>query len=174
MKRVQDAFDTDYVLPGRSLGDIVVRYRAAGATEWQQVSNAGPIASGAAGSSVAYHIGRAVPTVATASGASSSIVPPAGRGGNLGGRGGAATSALNDQLEPENSHDPVVPLFAWTVPGGGREWVQYDFAAPQRVSSVEPSPGACNIGKARSGKRYGHRACTAWRRTGSITSASSP
>jgi hypothetical protein len=40
LKHVQDIFDTDYVLPGHSFGDLLVRYRAAGATEWQQISNA--------------------------------------------------------------------------------------------------------------------------------------
>jgi hypothetical protein len=137
LKHVKDVFDTDYVLPGRSLGDLVVRYRTAGATEWKQISTAGVNASASSGSRVALHVGLAVPTVASRSRVSSSIVPPAGRGGAAAGRGGAMTGALNDQLEPENSHDAVAPLFTWSGVSGTREWVQYDFAAPQQVSSVE-------------------------------------
>ena len=156
LKHVRDAFDTDYVLPGRSLGDLAVRYRAAGATDWKQISNAAVNAS--SGSRVALHVGRAVPTVATASRGSSSLLPPAGRGGNAAGRGGATTGALNDQLEPENSRDMVVPLFTWTGLRGTREWVQYDFAAPQQVSSVEVYWGER---PAEAGRRGGNNAAAA-------------
>ncbi len=151
LKRVQDAFDTDYVLPGKSLGDIVLRYRVRGAADWQRVSDAAVVSSASTGSSVAFHIGRAVPTIATAAHATSSIVRPAGRGNNAPGRGGAETSALNDQLEPENSHDGVVPMFTWTASGGAHEWVQYDFAAPRQVSFVEVYWGERSAGSGRRG-----------------------
>lgn len=44
--------------------------------------------------------------------------------------------ALNDGLEPKNSCDHNVPRFTWWDHRGTREWVQYDFDTPQKVSSV--------------------------------------
>jgi hypothetical protein len=64
LKHVQDVFDTDYLLPGRSAGDLVLRYRAAGATEWKQISDAELDAAASSGSRVVFHVGRAVPTIA--------------------------------------------------------------------------------------------------------------
>src|SRR5687768_6486488 len=39
LKRVADAFDTDYVQSGRRLGDVIVRYRH-GTAEWQSLETA--------------------------------------------------------------------------------------------------------------------------------------
>ncbi|MGC9328694.1 MAG: discoidin domain-containing protein, partial [Candidatus Hinthialibacter sp.] len=44
--------------------------------------------------------------------------------------------ALNDQIEPSNSNDQSVPRFHWWPHQGTQEWVQYDFAKPEKVSSV--------------------------------------
>jgi hypothetical protein len=137
LTHVHDVFDTDYILPGRSAGDLVLRYRTAGSPDWKRISQAAVDASASSGSRVSLRVGNAVPTIATASRVSSSVVAPAGRGGNAAGRGGALVSALNDQAEPANSRDAVTPLFTWTGSRGSREWVQYDFATPQEVSSVE-------------------------------------
>ena len=137
LKHLHDAFDTDYILPGRSAGDLVLRYRTAGSTDWRRVSQAAVDASASSGSRVSLRVGNAVPTIATESRTSSSVVPAQGRGGNAAGRGGSVTNALNDQLEPTNSHDNVTPLFTWSGSHGTREWVQYDFGAAQTVSSVE-------------------------------------
>jgi hypothetical protein len=142
LKHVNDAFDTDYVLPGRAIGDLVIRYRTAGQTEWKLITEAGVNAQASSGSRVSMHIGRPVPTIATGSRGSSSWAPPAGRGGAAGnaggrGRGGALTAALNDQAEPQNSQDAVTPLFTWAGQRGTEEWVQYDFDAPRQVSSTE-------------------------------------
>src|SRR5580704_19286202 len=95
LKRVQDVFDTDYVLGGRSLGDILVRYRAPGEA-WKDISS-GTSVSQRSANEVTYQIGRAVPTIATASRANSSIGP-------------WRTRALNDQAEPKNSRDKRIPF----------------------------------------------------------------
>ncbi len=46
-------------------------------------------------------------------------------------------TAVNDQIEPPNSHDLVPPRHTWWDHLGGKEWIRYDFAAPTKVSSVE-------------------------------------
>ena len=122
LKGVQDAFDTDYILGGRSLGDVLVRYHAPG-TPWNEVSS-GTAASQHSSGEVTYEIGRALPTVATKSRAISSIGP-------------WGTRALNDQIEPKNSHDNSVPFFGWGDRHGTEEWVEYDFGHPKQVSFVE-------------------------------------
>jgi len=45
-------------------------------------------------------------------------------------------SALCDELEPRNSCDHDIPRFTWWDHRGTREWVQYDFDSPQKVSAV--------------------------------------
>ncbi len=45
--------------------------------------------------------------------------------------------ALNDGVEPSSSHDTGIPRMTWWDRRGTREWVQYDFKAPQRVRGVE-------------------------------------
>lgn len=46
-------------------------------------------------------------------------------------------AAMNDQLEPSESCDHTIPRFTWWDHRGTREWVQYDFDKPRRVSAVE-------------------------------------
>ena len=46
-------------------------------------------------------------------------------------------AALNDQVEPPNSHSLKIPRMTWWNHLGTKEWVQYDFARPQEVSRVE-------------------------------------
>jgi hypothetical protein len=45
--------------------------------------------------------------------------------------------ALNDQLEPANSHDTNIPRLTWWDHKGTAEWVQYDFKSAKKVSAVE-------------------------------------
>ncbi|HLJ92678.1 MAG TPA: beta-L-arabinofuranosidase domain-containing protein [Gemmataceae bacterium] len=45
--------------------------------------------------------------------------------------------ALNDGELPSRSGDGTIPRFTWWDHQGTREWVQYDFAKPRGVSSVE-------------------------------------
>jgi DUF1680 family protein len=45
--------------------------------------------------------------------------------------------AISDQLEPVNSEDGSAPFLRLRPQSGDRAWVQYDFARPARVSSVE-------------------------------------
>jgi hypothetical protein len=122
LKRVQDVFDTDYVLGGRSLGDVLVRYRAPGET-WKEIASGTSVSQRSPGE-VTYEIGRAVPTIATASRANSSIGPWRVR-------------ALNDQAEPKDSRDRRIPFFTWGDRHGTEEWVEYNFRGPKQVSSVE-------------------------------------
>lgn len=46
-------------------------------------------------------------------------------------------SALNDRSEPKSSGDQSIPRFAWWNHLGTKEWVQYTFPSPQKVSAVE-------------------------------------
>jgi hypothetical protein len=57
---------------------------------------------------------------------------------------GSNPDAINDQRVPGNSNTTNefftgddVPVFHWWPRKGSQEWVQYDFAAPARVSAVE-------------------------------------
>ncbi|MFH1748721.1 MAG: beta-L-arabinofuranosidase domain-containing protein [Planctomycetota bacterium] len=45
--------------------------------------------------------------------------------------------ALYDRVEPANSGDRSIPRFTWWDRRGAREWVQYDFDVPRRVSWCE-------------------------------------
>lgn len=45
--------------------------------------------------------------------------------------------ALNDQREPKNSGDHANRYLHWWPHKGTKEWVQYDFAKPTKVSGVE-------------------------------------
>lgn len=44
--------------------------------------------------------------------------------------------ALGDGAEPKSSRDQSIPRMTWWPHKGTREWVQYDFPQPRRVSSV--------------------------------------
>jgi len=46
-------------------------------------------------------------------------------------------SAINDQVDPPNSHDLEVPRHTFWDHLGTKEWLQYDFASPAKVGSVE-------------------------------------
>ena len=119
LKHAHDVFDTNYILGGRSLGDVLIRYREAGGA-WKEISSGTAFSQPSPGE-VTYEIGRAVPTIATASRANSSIGPWRVR-------------ALNDQAEPRNSRDKEIPFFAWGDRHGTEEWVEYNFHEPKQVS----------------------------------------
>lgn len=122
LKRSQDAFDTDYILGGRSLGDVLVRYRSPD-QPWKEITSA-TTSSQSSPDELTYQIGRAMPTIATQSRALSSIGP-------------WGANALNDQIEPKNSHDKNIPFFSWGDRHGTEEWVQYTFHEAKQVSYVE-------------------------------------
>src|SRR5882724_1487309 len=122
LKHVHDAYDTDYVGSGKTLGDVLIRYREPGEAGWKQAQSAHNMR--ATGQQVSFDIGRAVPTLATLSRVSSSV-------------GIRGLSPLNDQIEPMNSGDTVVPFFVWANRSGTQEWVQYDFPEPTQVSSAQ-------------------------------------
>ena len=46
-------------------------------------------------------------------------------------------SALNDQIESAASDDTQIPRFTWWDHRGSKEWVQYDFDHPEKVSTVQ-------------------------------------
>ncbi len=50
---------------------------------------------------------------------------------------GDTVDAVNDGLEPKNSGDESIPRLTWWDHRGTSEWVQYDFAAPKKISSTE-------------------------------------
>ena len=45
-------------------------------------------------------------------------------------------SALNDQVEPTASDDSKIPRFTWWDHRGTKDWVQYHFDRPTKVSAV--------------------------------------
>ena len=122
LKRVHDAYDTDYIAGGRSLGNVLVRYKAPADTGWQTALYA--TRQSQSGQSVSYRIGKAIPTIATSGKTSAS-------------HGRWQLGALNDQIEPTNSSDETVPRFVWYGRSGTTEWVQYELAKPESVSSVQ-------------------------------------
>lgn len=68
-------------------------------------------------------------------------------------KGRLLACALNDQQEPSNSKDRSIIPFQWWPRVGTKEWVQYDFKKPEKVSAVEvywydESPeGGCRVPK---------------------------
>lgn len=125
IKRVEDKYDTEYIGPGRSLGDIVIRYRQVGQKERKRASAAViEAAPGAGQNTIYYRVGELVPTIATESKPSASVEP-------------WEVWALKDQIEPANSHEPNMPKFVWRGKKGTAEWVQYDFASAQKVWSTQ-------------------------------------
>jgi len=64
-----------------------------------------------------------------------------------------SAAAMNDQMLPTSSIDHEIPRLTWWDHRGTTEWVQYDFAAPARVSSVEvywfddTGRGGCRVPK---------------------------
>jgi hypothetical protein len=46
-------------------------------------------------------------------------------------------TALNDQYEPRSSADRTYPVLDWRPNKGTKEWVQYTFPAPVKISAVE-------------------------------------
>jgi hypothetical protein len=95
LKRVHDAYDTDYIAGGRALGNVLVRYKLPAETSWQTALY--PTGRSQSGQSVSYRIGRAIPTIAT----SSKTSAPYRR---------MPLGALNDQIEPASSSDETVLL----------------------------------------------------------------
>jgi hypothetical protein len=84
-----------------------------------------------------------LPTVASRSRPSASHVGPQD-----------TLNALHDQLEPRSSADHDIPRFTWWDRRGTSEWVEYDFAMPRKISSVEvywfddePQGGKCRVPK---------------------------
>jgi len=46
-------------------------------------------------------------------------------------------TALNDLIDPATSDDTAIPRFTWWDHRGSKEWVQYDFQRPEKISSTE-------------------------------------
>ena len=125
LKHVHDKYDTDYIARGRTLGDLLIRYRSAGEREWKKASAAVRDPGDPSSEQTArFTIGELVPTLASLARPSASV-----RSQGL--------LALSDELLPENSHDTEVPRFVWFGRKGTAEWVQYDFPEPKQAHSVE-------------------------------------
>jgi Family of unknown function (DUF5695) len=125
LKRVQDKYDTDYIARGRTLGDVLIRYRLEGEKGWRKASAAVRDHSDPSSpQTLTFTIGELKPTLASLARPSASVRSQ-------------ALLALNDQPLPENSHDENVPRFVWYGRKGTAEWVQYDFPEPKQVQSVQ-------------------------------------
>jgi hypothetical protein len=125
LKHVQDKYDTDYIARGRTLGDLVIRYRGAGEKEWKK---AGATFSASQNLSprhgATFTIGELEPTLVSLARPSASV-----RSQGL--------STIIDQPLPENSHDEGIPRFVWYGRKGTSEWAQYDFPEPKQIHSVQ-------------------------------------
>lgn len=124
VKRAGDIYDTDYISPGRTLGDVLLRYRAQGETSWNEAVGGTDAIPENSTRRITYRIGRRVATIATNSTATSSLGP-------------WGLTALNDQIDPKNSADSSIPYYFWGDHGGTKEWVQYEFKSANEVSSTE-------------------------------------
>ncbi|MBN1900437.1 glycoside hydrolase family 127 protein [Candidatus Sumerlaeota bacterium] len=65
---------------------------------------------------------------------------------------GDSVFAICDGVEPKNSSDVSVPRFTWWDHKGTKEWIQYDFRTPRKISACEiywfddePAGGGCRI-----------------------------
>jgi hypothetical protein len=64
---------------------------------------------------------------------------------------GDTLDALSDGLDPQNSNDHDIPRMTWWDHRGSAEWVQYDFAAPKKISSTavywfdDTGDGQCRV-----------------------------
>lgn len=47
LKRVGDPYNTDYLAPGKTLGEVLIRYRAVGDSAWKQALSATGLAPAA-------------------------------------------------------------------------------------------------------------------------------
>jgi hypothetical protein len=111
LRRAHDKYDTEYIAPGRTLGDLVISYRQVGQKEWKRASAAVIEGAPAAGqAAIHYMVGELVPTIAASSKPSASVEPWEGW-------------ALKDQIEPANSDETGVPKFVWRGKRGTAEWV---------------------------------------------------
>jgi hypothetical protein len=63
---------------------------------------------------------------------------------------GDSPSAVADKVLPKDSSDQSIPRFTWYSHKGTKEWIQSEFGAPRRVTSVRvywfddrPTDGVC-------------------------------
>jgi len=124
LKHVNDSYDTDYISPARTLGDLFIRFRKATEKDWAQADAADSLPSDQSQQTIRFSVGHLLPTLATSAKASASVGSP-------------TISALNDRVLPANSHDDGVFHFAWHERNGPTEWVQYEFPSAVNVSSVQ-------------------------------------
>ncbi len=68
LKRVHDQYDTDYIAAGRTLSDLLIRYRSMGAKDWKKASAAMLDTRSQRRDSVFFTIGELLPTIATSAG----------------------------------------------------------------------------------------------------------
>src|SRR5215471_13583483 len=61
IQHTRDSYPTEYLAPGRTLGDLAIRYRTAGETAWKEIGAAGAKSS----SAPSYIIGTPISTIAT-------------------------------------------------------------------------------------------------------------
>ena len=145
LKRVNDKFDTEYLSPGGSLGNIVIQYRTSTNSDWTTAREVGPAATASAGgNTINYSIGTLLPTLPQLSTVSASsggtnatslsdgLYPAPPTPGGRGNRGAGAGARFRGFGAPA-----VSPAFTWPDERGSTQWVQYTFPNAQEVSTVQ-------------------------------------
>ncbi len=138
LKRVNDVYDTEYIAPNGSLGDLVVRYRSTPQGDWREVREFADMKAGVDGKTVSYTMGMLLPTLAAKSTPSAQV-------------GAGWLRALNDGLVPAMPQaqgrgfppgvprpgSEQIPIFPLQGSRGRDQWVQLTFPVDEEVSSSQ-------------------------------------
>lgn len=142
LKRVGDAYDTEYISSGGVLGNIAIQYKTASDSDWtaaREVAAAGDQSTG--NNTIRYSIGSLAPTLPQQSKA---FGPPSA----------ISLSALSDDQFPQNTAPPgrgargagagrgsaffnIPTACTWQNERGQTDWVQYTFPKEEEVSNAQ-------------------------------------
>src|SRR5262245_25205443 len=143
LKRVKDAYDTEYISSGGVLGNIAIQYKAAGDTAWTVAREVAAVRDqDPETNAIRYSIGSLAPTLpqqSKASGPASAIslsalsddqfpqnAPPTGRGAR-GARGAGRGNAFF----------PPPAACTWQNERGQTDWIEYTFPKEEEVSNSQ-------------------------------------
>jgi Family of unknown function (DUF5695) len=149
LRRANDKYDTEYLSPGGTLGNIVIQYRTSPTSPWTAAREVGPDnMAPAGGSTVNYSIGMLLPTLpqlssvtASANGTNAASLsdgqfPPLAGAGGRAGRG--ARGGGNRGRGGRGGGAPVMsPAFTWPGEHGTTQWVQYTFPKEEEISTTQ-------------------------------------
>lgn len=122
LKRVNDLYDTDYIMQNNSIADVLITYKPAGDSDYSRIQNA-KLAT-VSGNKVIYNIGLPFRSFFSTLRPSASL-----RSRTL--------FALNDGAPIEDSKSRTGGFFSFSPRRGSKEWVQYSFPKEATVSAVE-------------------------------------